>query len=283
MKTDVLLIPMSARYAEMRAAALAVEAAGFDGLWTWDHLRDPDTDAGPGVPEAWTVLTALAEVTRTISLGPLVLNVANRHPGLLANMAATLQAVSQGRLLLGLGAGGSTRTPYAAEQEALGLSVARDAARAERVGEAIEMMRRLWSGDRTTFVGQHYRLTRPSGFLQPEVPPPVIVGGFGPRMASIAGRHGDGFNTQALHPRLGELVRLARDGHAAAGRDPSRFIVTVFAGMDEHWLRPDSRARQLLDRINIDRLILLVPPPFDTDEIRGAGRLLAAGARRTPG
>ena len=114
-------MPMGARWADMRAAALAAEAAGFDGLWTWDHLRDPDDDGtGPGVPEAWTVLTALAEVTRRVMLGPLVLNVANRHPGVLANMAATLQTVSGGRLLLGLGAGGSRRTPYAVEQAAIG-------------------------------------------------------------------------------------------------------------------------------------------------------------------
>ena len=278
MKTDVLLIPMSARYAEMRAAALAVEAAGFDGLWTWDHLRDPDAGSGPGVPEAWTVLAALAEVTKRISLGPLVLNVANRHPGLLANMAATLQAVSGGRLLLGLGAGGSRRTPYAIEQEALGLTVERDEVRARRVTEAIEVLRRLWSGDGASFAGDSYRLERPSGFLRPEPPPPIVVGGFGPRMAGIAGRHADGFNTQALHPRLADLVRLARDEHTAAGRDASPFIVTVFAGMDEGWLRPDSRARQSLDRVGVDRLILLVPPPFDVDDIRHAGHLLD-GAR----
>src|SRR5437870_11744181 len=111
MKTDLLLMPMSARYRDMRAAAVAAEEAGFDGLWTWDHLRDPDAASGPGVPEAWTVLTALAEVTRRISLGPLVLNVANRHPGVLANMAATLQEVSRGRLPPGHGAGGSQRPP----------------------------------------------------------------------------------------------------------------------------------------------------------------------------
>src|SRR5437870_12499833 len=146
MKTDLLLIPMGARYREMRAAAVAAEEAGFDGLWTWDHLRDPDAEAGPGTPEAWTVLTALAEATRRISLGPLVLNVANRHPGVLANMAATLQAVSGGRLLLGLGAGGNRGTPYAAEQAAIGRSVERDKVRAGRVGEAIGLIRRLWSG-----------------------------------------------------------------------------------------------------------------------------------------
>ena len=177
MKTDLLLIPMSARWADMRAAALAAEAAGFDGLWTWDHLRDTAGTGGP-VPEAWTVLSALAEVTRRVALGPLVLNVANRQPGVLANMAATLQAVSGGRLLFGLGAGGNRRTPYAVEQAALGQPVAADAVRAQRVVDAVASLRRFWSGE--------------AGFLKPEPAPPIIVGGFGPRMAAIAGRHGDG-------------------------------------------------------------------------------------------
>jgi alkanesulfonate monooxygenase SsuD/methylene tetrahydromethanopterin reductase-like flavin-dependent oxidoreductase (luciferase family) len=262
MKTDLLLIPMSARYRDMRAAAIAAEGAGFDGLWTWDHLRDPDGERGPGVPEAWTTLTALAEATRRIMLGPLVLNVANRHPGLLANMAATFQAVSGGRLLLGIGAGGSQRTPYAAEQRAIGQPVERDAVRAQKVVEAIELMRRLWSGH--------------AGFLRPDPPPPIIVGGFGPRMAGIAGRHGDGFNTQAMHPKLAELARLGRDEHAKSGRNPADFVMTVFAGLDDRWLDPTSRARQHLERIDIARLILLIEPPYDPDQIRRAGRMLTA-------
>ena len=261
MKTDLLLIPMSARYRDMRAAAVAAEETGFDGLWTWDHLRDPDGDSGPGTPEAWTVLTALAEATRRIMLGPLVLNVANRHPGVLANMAATLQTISGGRLLLGLGAGGSRRTPYAAEQAAIGQTVAGDEARAGRVVAAIALIRQLWSGE--------------SGFLRPDPPPPIIVGGFGPRMAALAGRHGDGFNTQALHPDLARLIQIARQEYVASKRDASRFLVTVFAGLDAPWLRADSRARQTIERAGVDRLILLIPPPFDTGAIRQAGRVLA--------
>jgi alkanesulfonate monooxygenase SsuD/methylene tetrahydromethanopterin reductase-like flavin-dependent oxidoreductase (luciferase family) len=262
MKTDLLLIPMSAHYADMRAAAVAAEDAGFDGLWTWDHLRDPDDDGGPGVPEAWTTLTALAEATRRLMLGPLVLNVANRPPGVLANMAATLQQVSGGRLLLGIGAGGSRRTPYAVEQQAIGARVDGDAVRAQRVVDAITLIRRLWSGEK--------------GFLRPDPPPPIIVGGFGPRMAGIAGTHGDGFNTQAFHPQLAELLRVAREGHGAAGRDPARFIATVFAGLEKRWLEPESRARQMLERLGVERLILLVSPPYDVAEIRGAGAYLRA-------
>ena len=95
-------------------------------------------------------------------------------------------------------------------------------------------------------------------------------------MAGIAGRHGDGFNTQAFHPQLAELVRTARDEHAASGRGASQFLVTVFAGLEDRWLRADSRARQMVERAGVDRLILLVSPPFDAGEIRQAGRLVTS-------
>ena len=208
----------------MRAAALAAEEAGFDGVWTWDHLRDPDERAEAGVPEAWTTLTALAEATRRITLGPLVLNTGLRHPGLLANMAATLQQVSGGRLLLGIGAGATPSMPYAREQEALGMEVAGDRVRAERVAETAQVLRRLWSGDASSFAGR-------------AVPPRPAVGlscgRIRPRPSSWAasarawprsrGAYGDGFNTQAMHPDLAELGRVAREAHAASGRDPARF------------------------------------------------------------
>ena len=275
MKTDLLLMPMGTRYADLRRAAVAAEDAGFDGLWTWDHLRDPDGGARSRVPEAWTVLAALAEVTRRVSLGPLVLNVSSRHPGLLANMAATLQEISGGRLLLGLGAGAHRRMPYAVEHESLGLAVEGDRIRAERVAEAAQVLRRLWTGDTSSFAGTHFRLERPSGFLRPDPPPPIVVGGFGPRMAAIAGRYADGFNTQATHPRLGELIRVGREEHAKTGRDPARFMATVFAGLRDSYLRRESSARASLEGLGVERLILLVEPPFDPARLREAGRALA--------
>jgi len=273
-KTDLLLIPMGARWADVRAAAVAADEAGFDGIWTWDHLRDPDGDPA-GVPECMMTLAALAEVTKRVMLGPLVLNVSSRHPGLLANMAATIQQVSGGRLILGLGAGGSKATPYAREQEALGLAVEPDAVRAQRVAEAAQILRRLWSGDRASFTGAHYRLDKPEGYLRADPAPAIVIGGFGPRMAAIAGKHGDGFNTQARHPQLAELAQIARSEHKAAGRDSARFSLSVFAGFAPAWLRADSENRAALERVGVDRVILLTEPPYDPSQIRAASRLLA--------
>ena len=141
------------------------------------------------------------------------------------------------------------------------MAVEGDAVRAARVAEACQVLRRLWAGDRSDFAGTHYRLARPDGFLRPDPPPPIVVGGFGPRMAEIAGRWADGFNTQARHPRLAELVGIARDAHGKAGRDPARFLVTVFAGLADGWLSAGSSPRAGLEALGVARLILLVPPP----------------------
>ena len=267
-------MPFGATYAEMRAAAVAAEEAGFDGIWTWDHLRDADYNSGR-VPEALVTLTGIAEATSRVMLGTLVLNVANRHPGLLANMAATLQEVSGDRFILGLGAGGGPTLPYAPEQTMLGRPVPPDRVRAAQVAEAAQALRLLWSGERATFEGEHFQLRGAHGFPRPAVPPPVVVGGWGPRMAGIAGRHADGFNTQAGHPQLDAFAELARREHAASGRDPDAFLLTVFAGLSEPYVRAESSARAALERKGVARLILLAAPPYDPTELREAGRLLA--------
>ena len=103
-----------------------------------------------------------------------------------------------------------------------------------------------------------------------------MVGGFGPRMAGIAGRWADGFNTQARHPQLAELVRVARDAHRESGRDPAGFLVTVFTGLADGWLSAGSAPRAGLEALGVARLILLVQPPYDVGKIREAGRRLMA-------
>ncbi len=89
-----------------------------------------------------------------------------------------------------------------------------------------------------------------------------------------AGSHADGINTQAGHPQLADLIGVARVARANSGRDPAGLVVTVFGGLRDSYLRPDASTRQSLERLGVDRVILLVEPPFDSARIRAAGQLL---------
>src|SRR6266849_4633031 len=124
MQVDVLLDPFGARWPDLREAASTAVDAGFSGIWTWDHL-DGRVYNATHVLECWTVLTAIAVAV-------------------LAVMASTLQDVSGGRLLLGLGAGGGPDTPYLREQEAIGRTVAADPLRRAQVETCVEEVRHLW-------------------------------------------------------------------------------------------------------------------------------------------
>jgi alkanesulfonate monooxygenase SsuD/methylene tetrahydromethanopterin reductase-like flavin-dependent oxidoreductase (luciferase family) len=240
---DLLFDPIGARWEDVRAGASAAERAGFAGVWLYDHLAG-SVHGEQRVLECWTTLTAVAAVVPRIAIGPMVLNVANRDPGTLAVMAATLQEVSGGRLLLGLGAGGGRDTPYAHEQYALGRTVSGDRDRRDAVEAAVAQMRRVWSG---TVDGV-------AGFSRPEPEPPVIVGGFGPKMAELAGRVGDGMNAPA-GPQLPALIRIAREARDRAGHDPDDFIVTASG-------RAGPRDREQLEELGVARVVVFVGPPY---------------------
>ena len=271
-QTDLLLDPFGTRFAHVLTAARVAEEAGFDGIWTWDHLAG-SVHRATGVLECWTVLSALAVATSRVALGPLVLNVANRHPGVVAVMAATLQEVSGGRLLLGLGAGGGAETPYAAEQEALGRPVPADPARRRQVEEMAACLRRIWTGRTGAAAPTGDALRAASGFARPEPLPPIVIGGFGPKMAELAGRVGDGINAPA-GPDLAGLLDVARRARGEAGGDPDRFLVTATAGLEARWLDPGSRDRARMATMGVQRMILFARPDNPT-AIERAGRLLS--------
>jgi alkanesulfonate monooxygenase SsuD/methylene tetrahydromethanopterin reductase-like flavin-dependent oxidoreductase (luciferase family) len=249
-RVDILFDPFGGRWEDLRDAAVLAEEAGFDGVWLYDHLAG-SVHGAPHVVECWTILSALAGAVPRITLGSLVLNVANRDAGTLAVMAATLQEVSAGRLLLGVGAGGGVGTPYADEQVALGRSVAGDAERRVAVEATIGTLRQVWSG----VAGGA------GGFLRPDPAPPVIVGGFGPKMAELAGRLGDGINTPG-GPSLERLVHVAREAYQRSGRDPEHFLVTTSG----------SPTDERLARIGVHRVITMVRPPYTLGVRRLAGR-----------
>lgn len=243
MLVDMLFDPFGGRWSDVHAGALAAEAAGVDGVWLNDHLAG-SVHRESWVLESWTTLTAIAASVPRISIGPLVLNVANRDPGVVAVMAATLQQVSGGRLLLGLGAGGGNGTPYAAEQEALGRRVLGAAGRRASVEDAVSRIREAWTG---TVAGV-------SGFLRPDPPPPIVIAALGPKMAEVAGLVGDGFVARA-GPDLPALIRTARDTRQALGRDPEEFMVMASSYASR-------RETERLAELGVDRVIVSVPPPY---------------------
>jgi probable F420-dependent oxidoreductase len=206
------------RWPEYVAMARAAEAAGFDSIWVGDHLLyrdDGEPERGPW--EAWTLLAALASATERVRLGPLVACVAFHPPGLIAKMAATIDEVSAGRLVLGLGAGWNE-----AEFEAFGIPFDR---RVLRFAESFAIVRGLLAGERVTLAGRHSSAHDAVLLPRPARPVPLMIGSNGPRMLALTLPYVDAWNTwydwygntAEGFARLNERVSAAaRD----AGRDP---------------------------------------------------------------
>jgi probable F420-dependent oxidoreductase len=223
------------RYETIRAVAIQAEADGFDSIWVVDHLLYRDADGTTGVWECWTVLSALAEATRRVELGPLVLCNSLRNPAILAKMATTLDEVSRGRLILGIGAGWNEP-----EYQAFGLPFDH---RVDRLEEALQVLSPLLRDGHADFAGRYYQMRdceiaprgpRPAG-------PPLLVGGEGPRMLTLAARYGDMWNTGYMgepETMAGPLARIAA-ACRQVGRDPATLGVTAFIGLWFPDLRPE--------------------------------------------
>ena len=173
------------------ASARRLEAAGYDAVWCWDHFISRGDRRTP-VLETWTILTAAAAQTERLRLGSFVLNVMNRHPAVLARMAATLQAVAGGRLVLGIGIGG-----HLAEHRALGIPFPDAHERVARLEEAVAVLRALWSGGPVDRESPFYPLRNAVGFPRPEPAPAIIVGAQTRRGTRLAARIGDGWTAPA--------------------------------------------------------------------------------------
>jgi len=169
-------------WSEYREMALTAEAAGFDSLWVGDHLLYRDEDGTRGPWEAWSLLAALAAVTEKVQLGPLVASTSFHNPVMLAKKAATVDEISDGRLILGLGAGWN-QTEY----DAYGFPFDH---RVSRFEEAFTIIRTLLADGEIDFNGVYYSASE--CVLDPPARPggiPLMIGSQGPRMLSIALPH----------------------------------------------------------------------------------------------
>ena len=204
---------------QVRAFGEHAEAGGLRSLWVCDHLLSGPSD---GIHEGWTILAALAASTSRVELGQLVTCTSFRHPALLAKMATTADAVSGGRLILGLGAGW-----YDPEYKAFGYPTDH---RAGRFEEAIAIIGPLLRGERVTLAGSYHQVRDAVLRPPPDRPIPILVAAKGRRMLRLTARYADAWNTawfglpdDLLHRRLAELKAALE----AEGRDPATLRRTV--------------------------------------------------------
>jgi probable F420-dependent oxidoreductase len=210
------------RWPEYLAMARAVEEGGFESIWLGDHLLyrgDGREERGPW--EVWTLLAALAAVTERVRLGPLVACASFHPPGLLAKMAATVDEVSGGRLVLGVGAGWNE-----IEYRAFGLPYDH---RVSRFEESFEIVRRMLAGERVTLPGRFWKAEDAVLLPRPARRVPLMVGSDGERMLRITLPHVDAWNT--WYARYGNrpegFAELNAQVTAAAervGRDPAEIV-----------------------------------------------------------
>jgi probable F420-dependent oxidoreductase len=224
------------QWTEYVAMARAAEEVGFDSIWLGDHLLYRDDRAERGPWDVWTMLAGLAAVTTRVRLGPLVACTAFHPPGILARMAAAVDEISNGRLVLGIGAGWN-------ENEFRAFGIPFDA-RVARFAEAFEIVRRLLAGEHVTFHGRFHDVDDAVLLPPPRRRLPLMIGTRGPRLLELTLPHVDAWNTwydwYGNNPaRFGELNREIDDRAAAAGRDPAEIarsacvFVVVEGGVGE--------------------------------------------------
>jgi F420-dependent oxidoreductase-like protein len=210
---------------DFRAAAVAAEAAGWDSVWTWDHLLAIFGPWRQPIFEGWLTLAGWAGATSRIRLGLMVGANTFRNPGLTAKLAATLDHISDGRAILGIGGAWFER-----EHDALGIDFGSGfGERLDRLDEAVGLMRRLLDGEEFDHAGRFYTMREASLLPRPiQSHLPIMIGGSGPQktLRTVA-RCGDQWNTAGSLEKVAERVGILREHCAAVGRDPAEIEMTV--------------------------------------------------------
>lgn len=275
--------PQNTTWAEMLPIWQAADEIDvYESGWTFDHFYPIFSDSTGPCLEGWVTLTALAQATTRLRVGVLVTGIHYRHPAVLANMAATLDVISGGRLELGIGAGWNEE-----ESGAYGIELGSIKERFDRFEEACEVLTSLLSNETTTFDGKYYQLkdarNEPKGPQKPH--PPICIGGSGEkRTLPITAKYADHWNFVGGTPA--EFAQK-RDVLAARckdiGRDPKEITLSAHVRLGE-----DRNYRAVIEDCialgaeGLDLAIIYLPPPYDTavleplaEAIRDSGLLTA--------
>jgi alkanesulfonate monooxygenase SsuD/methylene tetrahydromethanopterin reductase-like flavin-dependent oxidoreductase (luciferase family) len=255
-------------------SARRLDAAGYAGVWSWDHFISRGVKTDP-VLEAWTTLTATAMVTERVTVGTFVANVMNRQPAVVARMAATLHEASGGRFVLGIGIGG-----HPAEHQAYGIDFPPAVERARHLVEAVAVIRALWTGGPVTRASDLYPLREAHAYPVPTPPPQILIGAGTPAGARLAARIGDGWAAESdtfvdLLP--GYLEALAGAGRERAGQR----VVLGFGGRRKRGADPLAAEPLLVEprdelarwrELGVDDVLLTARSTTDVDALVDAAR-----------
>ena len=219
MKFGVSIGQERVTWPEIEEAAVLIEELGFDSLWCHDHLipSDPGRNEGPCL-EAWALLGALARMTKNISIGPMVIGNTYRNPVLLAKSATTVDIISGGRLIFGIGAGW-----FEMEHTAYDFPFYTVGERISRLDDSVELIKKLWTSDGpVSHAGKYYSLTdapfNPQPVQQPH-PPILIAGGGEKRTLRVVAKWADMMNVHGAAETVAHKYRVLEEHCQRVGRN----------------------------------------------------------------
>ncbi len=245
-------------WADVLALAKHIEATGWDGLWYADHFMPNAPDTSTPWPECWSTLAALAAAVPRVRLGPLVTGNTYRHPAVLAKMAATIDHISGGRLVLGLGAGWQEN-----EHQQYGIPFYTTAERLARLDEACQLIKGLYAPGKFSFAGRFYQLDEAA--LEPKPAQanlPLLIGGGGAKVTlRITAQYADEWNVWGTPETLREKIAILNGHCARLGRDPKTIHKTAVALL---FMNTDTAANEAMRKRPLQQAAIIGTP----DEVR---------------
>jgi F420-dependent oxidoreductase-like protein len=212
--------PQQISWAELRETWQEVETLGFDTLWVNDHLLPSVGPPDAANLEGWTMLGAMAALTTNVRIGVMVASNTFRHPAILAKMATTVDHISGGRLILGIGSG-----YFVQEHQVYGIPLYMHTRRARQLEEALQVIRELWSEENASFTGTYYQLANapfaPKPLQKPH--PPIMIGGAGEKLIlPLVAKYADLWNAGGLGiEALARKIAILNEHCGRIGRDGS--------------------------------------------------------------